>query len=325
MIRAPLPAKAVGDGGSCWLQAELGHSTAAPWVGMETDSRIETALERVVEKTTAAPCPSRLEEAIRYAIFPGGGRVRPGLCLAVAQACGDREPRLADAAAAAVELLHCASLVQDDLPCFDNASVRRGLPSLHERFGEAIAVLVGDALIVRAFAEVAEHVATQPAACAKILQALADAAGAPSGIAAGQAWESEAAVDVDAYHHAKTAALFEAAAVSGAICAGGDVEQWRHTGALLGSAYQVADDIADALGESSRLGKPIHQDGSHSRPSAVASLGADGAVRLLDQRLRETMRSIPACDHRANVEHFVEMAAQRLCPPKLLSQLRHTA
>ena len=284
---------------------------------METDSRIETALERVVEKTTAAPCPSRLAEAIRYAIFPGGGRVRPGLCLAVAEACGDREPRLVDAAAVAVELLHCASLVQDDLPCFDDASVRRGRASLHERFGEAIAVLVGDALIVRAFAEVAEHLAGQPAACAQILPALADAAGAPSGIAAGQA---------NAYHHAKTAALFEAAAVSGAICAGGDVEKWRHTGALLGSAYQVADDIADALGESGRLGKPIHQDGSHARPSAVASLGAAGAVRLLDQRLQETMHSIPTCGHRESVEHFVEMAAQRLCPPELaLDQLRHTA
>jgi len=292
---------------------------------METDSRIETSLEHVVEKTTAAPCPSHLAEAIRYAVFPAGGRVRPGLCLAVAQACGDKDPRLADTAAVAIELLHCASLVQDDLPCFDDASVRRGRPSLHEHFGEAVAVLVGDALIVRAFAEVAEHIATQPAACARILQALAAAAGAPLGIAAGQAWESEAAVDVNAYHHAKTAALFEAAAVCGAISAGGDVETWRHTGALLGSAYQVADDIADALGESGRLGKPTHQDGNHARPSAVASLGTAGAVRLLDQRLRETMHSIPACGRRESVENFVEMAAQRLCPPALRSQLRHTA
>lgn len=292
---------------------------------METDSRIEISLGHVVEKTTAAPCPSHLAEAIRYAVFPGGGRVRPGLCLAVAQACGDKDPRLADAAAVAIELLHCASLVQDDLPCFDDASVRRGRASLHERFGEAVAVLVGDALIVRAFAEVAEHIAAQPAACAQILQALAAAAGAPLGIAAGQAWESEAAVDVNAYHHAKTAALFEAAAVCGAIAAGGDVETWRHTGVLLGSAYQVADDIADALGESGRLGKPTHQDGNHARPSAVASLGTAGAVRLLDQRLHETMHSIPACSRRESVENFVEMAAQRLCPPELRNQLRHTA
>jgi len=292
---------------------------------VETDSRIEISLGHVVEKTTAAPCPSHLAEAIRYAVFPGGGRVRPGLCLAVAQACGDKDPRLADAAAVAIELLHCASLVQDDLPCFDDASVRRGRASLHERFGEAVAVLVGDALIVRAFAEVAEHIAAQPAACAQILQALAAAAGAPLGIAAGQAWESEAAVDVNAYHHAKTAALFEAAAVCGAIAAGGDVETWRHTGVLLGSAYQVADDIADALGESGRLGKPTHQDGNHARPSAVASLGTAGAVRLLDQRLHETMHSIPACSRRESVENFVEMAAQRLCPPELRNQLRHTA
>jgi len=109
---------------------------------METESRIEAALEEVVAKATTAPCPTRLAEAIRYAVFPGGGRVRPGLCLAVAASCGDGEPALADGAAVAVELLHCASLVQDDLPCFDDAPVRRGQPSLHKRFGEAIAILV---------------------------------------------------------------------------------------------------------------------------------------------------------------------------------------
>ena len=91
---------------------------------METESRIEAALERVVATATAAPCPSHLAEAIRYAVFPGGGRVRPGLCLAVTRACGDREPAVANAAAVAVELFHCASLVQDDLPCFDDAPQR---------------------------------------------------------------------------------------------------------------------------------------------------------------------------------------------------------
>ncbi|HEY5283539.1 MAG TPA: polyprenyl synthetase family protein, partial [Polyangia bacterium] len=125
---------------------------------MEADPRIEVALKRVVAKATAAPCPAHLAEAIRYAVFPGGGRVRPGLCLAVAKACGDDAPALADVAAVAVELLHCASLVQDDLPCFDDAPLRRGQPSLHSRFGEATAILVGDALIVMTFDAVAAHV-----------------------------------------------------------------------------------------------------------------------------------------------------------------------
>ena len=173
---------------------------------MESQTRIEAALEEAVTCATAPPCPARLAEAIRYAVFPGGGRVRPGLCLSVALACGDPDPAIADAAAVALELLHCASLVQDDLPCFDDAAMRRGRPSLHKRFGEEIAVLVGDALIVAAFRVVASLVPASPSKCAEILSVLTAAAGAPSGIAAGQAWESEPSVDLVAYHHAKTAA-----------------------------------------------------------------------------------------------------------------------
>jgi geranylgeranyl diphosphate synthase, type II len=284
---------------------------------METESRIEAALEEVVAKATAAPCPTRLAQAIRYAVFPAGGRVRPGLCLAVAAACGDGEPALANGAAVAVELLHCASLLQDDLPCFDDAPLRRGQPSLHQRFGEAVAILVGDALIVMAFGAVVDHVARRPAACAEILRALAEAAGAPAGIAAGQAWESEPSVDVAAYHHAKTAALFEAAAVAGAIAGDGDPAGWRRTGAALGSAYQVADDLADALGESGALGKPIHQDGNKARPNLVKSLGLDGAICRLDELVGQAMRSIPDCRDRGSVEAFLRVAAQRLCPPDL--------
>lgn len=291
---------------------------------MEADPRIEVALDQVVTKATAAPCPAHLAEAIRYAVFPGGGRVRPGLCLAVARACGDRGPDLADAAAVAVELLHCASLVQDDLPCFDDAPLRRGQPSLHKRFGEAVAILVGDALIVMAFSAVSTHVSERPAACAEILRALAEAAGAPAGIAAGQAWESEPSVDVTAYHHAKTAALFEAAAIAGAIAGGGEPATWRQAGSLLGAAYQVADDLGDALGAAGTLGKPIHQDGNKARPSVVTSLGLQGAIKRLDELLGQAMQSIPECRGRASVEEFLRGAAQRLCPPELRKKTEST-
>jgi geranylgeranyl diphosphate synthase type II len=270
-----------------------------------------------VVAATLSPCPERLALAIRYAVFPGGGRVRPGLCLAVAKAHGDSEPALADASAVAVELFHCASLVQDDLPCFDDASLRRGQPSLHKHFGEEIAILVGDALIVMAFNTVASQVAKLPVKSAAILAALARAAGAPAGIAAGQAWESEPSVDVGAYHHAKTAALFEAAAVAGAIVGGADPDIWRLAGGLLGEAYQVADDLADALGEASRLGKPIHQDGGKSRPSAVANLGVAGALARLDRLIGQAMQSIPECRGRKDVQDFLALAAARLCPPEI--------
>jgi geranylgeranyl diphosphate synthase, type II len=292
---------------------------------MEAEARIETALEKAVAKATVSACPARLGQAVRYAVFPGGGRVRPGLCLAVAKACGDPHPRLVDAAAAAVELLHCASLIQDDLPCFDDAATRRGLPTLHKQFGEEIAILVGDVLIVMAFDLVSAEVPELPIQGATILQALARAAGAPAGIAAGQAWESEATVDLAAYHHAKTAALFEAAAIAGAVAAGGDPEAWRTVGGLLGEAYQVADDLADALGESAILGKPIGQDGQNSRPNTVAKLGLLEAGKKLDDLLAQAQRAIPTCSQRGKVEDFLALAAGRLCPPDLRDKATRAA
>jgi geranylgeranyl diphosphate synthase type II len=284
---------------------------------MEIEARIESALELAIAKATAAPCPMRLAEAIRYAVFPGGGRVRPGLCLAVARALGDPDPGLANSAAVAVELLHCASLVQDDLPCFDDAQLRRGQASLHQRFGEAIAILVGDALIVSAFEAISEHVVAAPAKVSGIMRALVQAAGAPAGIAAGQAWESEGSVDLAAYHHAKTAALFEAAAAAGAIAGGADGELWQRTGGYLGEAYQVADDLADAFGQTGNLGKDTGRDGDKARPNAVERLGAAEARAKLDALLAEAMRSIPSCAGRAQVELFLHRTGSRLCPPSL--------
>ena len=292
---------------------------------MEAEARIETALERAVAKATGSSCPDRLGKAVRYAVVPGGGRVRPGLCLAVATACGDPNPRLADAAAAAVELLHCASLVQDDLPCFDDAALRRGQPALHKQFGEEIAILVGDVLIVMAFDLIAAQVPELPHQGAAILQALARAAGAPAGIAAGQAWESEANIDLVAYHHAKTAALFEAAAVAGAVSAGGDPEAWRKVGGLLGQAYQVADDLADALGEATKLGKPIGQDRQNDRPNMVTKLGTIEAGKKLDDLLVQAKLAIPTCSQREKVENFLALAARRLCPPELRDKATQAA
>ena len=96
---------------------------------MDPLSRIEQALAAAVRATESAGAPPKLAAAVRYAVFPGGARIRPQLCVAVARACGDRHPALASSAAAAIELLHCASLVHDDLPCFDDATTRRGVPS----------------------------------------------------------------------------------------------------------------------------------------------------------------------------------------------------
>ena len=112
--------------------------------------RINLALSQTLKSAKESPAPPKLAAAIDYAVFPGGARVRPRLCLAVAQACGEDFLEIGESAAAAIELIHCASLVHDDLPCFDNAALRRGKPTVHRAFGEPVAVLVGDTLIILA-------------------------------------------------------------------------------------------------------------------------------------------------------------------------------
>ena len=130
---------------------------------MDAMKRIERALTTALARTEHPGGPPLLAAALRHAVFPRGARVRPRLCLAVARACGEDDPAITDAAAAAIELLHCASLVHDDLPCFDDAATRRGRPSVHYAFGQPLAVLAGDALIVLAFQTLARGAVRSPA------------------------------------------------------------------------------------------------------------------------------------------------------------------
>lgn len=284
---------------------------------MDTGSRIEAALEAAVRRAEGPGAPPRLAAAIRHGVFPGGGRVRPRLLLAVAGACGDPNPALSDAAAAALELLHCASLVHDDMPCFDDAATRRGLPSVHAVHGEALALLAGDALIVAAFEALARAAPADPQAAAALTLLVARAVGMPHGITAGQGWESETEIDVAAYHRAKTGALFTAAATAGAVAAGADPGPWRALGARLGAAYQVADDLADALGAAEEVGKPCGQDAAHARPSAVAQLGVGGAVARLQALIGEAVAAIPPCPGADDLRDLVLLQARRLAPKSL--------
>jgi geranylgeranyl diphosphate synthase type II len=249
-----------------------------------------------------------------YALFPGGARVRPQLCMAVAAACGDDAPTLSAQAAAAIEMIHSASLVHDDMPCFDDADLRRGKPSVHRQFGEALALLAGDAMIVQAFEMLAEGARAAPQRLGGLVTALARATGMPGGICAGQGWESEAAVDLSAYHRAKTGALFVAATTMGAIAAGRDPAPWRELGERIGEAFQVADDLRDALLTEAELGKPAHQDDIHDRPNAVAELGVRGAVAKLNGILAGAVAAIPPCPGEAALREIVRMQAKRLTP-----------
>jgi geranylgeranyl diphosphate synthase type II len=281
---------------------------------MGVTQRIEAALEAAVTTVSAAEAPPRLAAAIRHAVFPGGARVRPNLCLAVAAACGDDTPALADAAAAAVELMHCASLAHDDLPCFDDAATRRGRPSVHAAFGEPLAVLAGDALIVLAIEVVARAGAARAERLPPLIAAIAAGAGAPAGIVAGQAWESEPFAPVEAYHQAKTGALFVAAVTAGAVAAGADPAPWRRVGERLGAAYQTADDLADVLSDAAACGKPVGQDQALRRPSLVRSLGLRGAYERLDSLVAEAAAAVPRCPGAKGLRELVRMQATRLAP-----------
>jgi len=262
---------------------------------LDIAARIERSLDEAVSYAQGPGAPPLLASALRYAVFPGGHRIRPQLCLAVAWACGDADRDAADAAATAIELLHCASLVHDDLPCFDDAPIRRGKPSVHRQYGAPIAVLTGDALIVLAFETLCHGAARHPARLATLLATISQSVGAPNGIVAGQAWECEAAVSLTDYQRAKTGALFVAATVAGAAAAGVDHAPWRTLGAKLGEAYQVADDLRDVLCDAEELGKPIGQDAARLRPNAAAQLGVGGAKQRLELLIKAAVDSIPPC------------------------------
>ena len=307
---------------------------------MASIARIENALLAAVAGAIGPGCPPRLAAAVRHAVFPGGARIRPQLCLAVARACGDDQPALADAAAVAVELLHCASLVHDDLPCFDDAPLRRGQASVHSAFGERLAVLTGDALIVMASQVLAQagsgghgtdgtgSTPAEPPCAARASRALQlmltihAGVGMPGGIVAGQAWECEPRVALREYQRLKTGSLFAAATVSGAQAAGGDAEAWRALGECLGEAYQVADDIRDVIADPEHLGKPIGQDVALGRPSVATEEGLDAAMRLFQRLVAGAVAAVPVCRGAPMLRALVRAESERLVPPAMWAEQR---
>ena len=284
---------------------------------MDVVSRIERTLAMALARTQQPGCPPLLGQAMNHAVFPRGARIRPRLCLAVAAACGEDAPAVSEAAAAAIELLHCASLIHDDLPCFDDAATRRGKPSVHRAFGEPLAVLAGDALIVLAFQTLAQGAASAPARLGTLMLTIGASVGVPCGISAGQAWECEPSADLAEYQREKTGALFAAATVAGAASAGVEAEPWRSLGMCLGEAYQVADDILDATADPAAVGKPVGQDLAHQRPSAVLTFGLDGAVARLRGLAEEAVAAVPVCRGQSALRSHILTETLRLLPQDL--------
>jgi len=287
--------------------------------------RSEASLATCFEGAVGSDAPPRLVAAMRHAVFSGGARIRPQLSLSVAIACGDDQPALSNAAAAALELMHCASLVHDDMPAFDDADIRRGQPTVHKAFGEPLALLAGDALIVMAYQVLVQAGQAQPERLVALLKNMGAGVGLPHGIVAGQAWECEPRADLGRYQRAKTGALFVAATCAGALAAGRDSQPWAALGACLGEAYQVADDIRDVMGQSVELGKPTGQDLLHTRPSAASSLGLGGALDYFQDLIERAVASVPACTCRDMLQHLVRHESERLVPSAVCAAYRSPA
>ena len=280
-------------------------------------TRTEHALSAHFDQAAGVGAPSRLVAAMRHAVFSGGARIRPQLCMAVATACGDDRPELTNAAAVALEFMHCASLVHDDMPAFDNADTRRGQPTVHKAFSEPLALLAGDGLIVMAYRVLLEAGAAHPERLIRLMDNMTTGVGLPNGIVAGQAWECESSANLSQYQRAKTGALFVSATCAGALSCGHEPEPWAPLGSHLGEAYQVADDIRDVIADAASLGKPVGQDVLLARPSSAQALGLDGAIAHFDHLIEQAAASIPFCSCRDMLRQLVQVEAERLVPKAL--------
>ena len=249
-----------------WMRAQL--------------ARVEDALSRWV----CPDAPAGLGEAMRYAVLDGGKRLRPLLVLAACEAVGGNA-QAALRAACAVELIHAYSLVHDDMPCMDNDVMRRGKPTVHVRFGEARALLAGDALQALAFELLTPEEGVPPAMQARLCRELARAAGA-DGMAGGQAIDL-ASVGLQLsedqlrqMHRLKTGALLQASVVMGAVCGQtpeGTLRALSDYGAAMGLAFQVVDDVLDVTQDSATLGKTAGKDAACDKPTYVSLMGLEAA------------------------------------------------
>jgi geranylgeranyl diphosphate synthase type II len=250
-------------------------------------ARVECGLDAYLPP--AETRPAKLHEAMRYSLSSGGKMLRPVLVLATAELFKVDSPVDPMPAAVAIECLHTYSLIHDDLPCMDNDDLRRGRPTVHKAFDEATALLAGDALLTHAFALLATHYTTSPALANALVRELADAAGSRR-LIGGQMEDllaekkiDPSAADLEFIHLNKTAAMIEAALVMGGLIGGASEQQlfsFRETGRHLGLAFQIMDDVLDASGDSSTLGKTAGKDAKANKATFVKLHGLESSRRL---------------------------------------------
>ncbi len=260
---------------------------------------LETGLE---DAALAGPyaAPGRLAASMRHGALNGGKRLRPLLVIETAGVFGVSE---ADAmpAAVAVELVHCFSLVHDDLPAMDDDDLRRGQPTVHKAFDEATAILAGDALHSQAFALIAaENTHCAPSTCLALVRELATAAGA-GGMAGGQQLDLEGErggfsdAEIAMMQQMKTGALIRAAVRMGALIGGAGpdaLDALTRYGEAAGRAFQLADDILDLTATPEQMGKATHKDDARNKPTLVARVGLDAAQRHLGEQIHHALSAL---------------------------------
>ncbi|GMV99135.1 MAG: hypothetical protein AMXMBFR84_02740 [Candidatus Hydrogenedentota bacterium] len=254
-------------------------------------AKSEAAMRHYLSHWTNSP--PNLLTAIEYSLFAGGKRLRPGLVLGAADVvAGDDTPAIP--AACAVEMIHTYSLIHDDLPCMDDDDLRRGKPTAHKVFGEAMAILAGDALLTMAF-----DVAAETGNIA-VIRELARASGV-EGMAGGQVVDLEsenkslALEELKQLHARKTGALIRSSVRCGAMLAGASDAQLNALslyGEAIGLAFQIADDILDIVGSEDKLGKKPGGDVANKKSTYPALLGVDGARELAEEAMQEAIASL---------------------------------
>jgi len=265
----------------------------------------DAALDRLIPLETQQP--ASIHKAMRHSVFAGGKRLRPVLCMEAGRMIAGSLPAGIDELGAALEMLHTYSLIHDDLPALDNDDLRRGRPTCHKAFGEAIAILAGDALQTQAYAVLA-RLKCPAEARVKIVEEIARGTGTVDGMIGGQVVDLEAehtkptAEMLEYIHRSKTAALITASLVSGGMYAGakdGQVAKLRAFGLAIGLAFQIVDDILDVTQTSEQLGKTAGKDTASEKATYPALFGIEASVKKAEVLVRDAFSELDSFGERA--------------------------
>ena len=267
---------------------------------------IDSTLDRLVPAESDQP--ENIHRAMRYSLFAGGKRVRPILCISAAHAVADDTPGILEAACT-LEMIHTYSLIHDDLPALDNDDLRRGRPTCHKVFGEAMAILAGDALLTGAFQVLARISELTPAKRVGLVDELSTAAGTVCGMIGGQVRDLEGEREtptaglLESIHRAKTGALLRASLRMGAICAGANREQFDALscyGEHAGLAFQIVDDILDVEQPSEALGKTAGKDARQGKVTFPAVYGLERSREMAEQERIRAHHAVECFGERAH-------------------------